>query len=148
MSVHKHLFLFKPGTWIGEGSVTLDPPPGIMHFTTTWTVGPAENQTIPCEHKVEQHETGAIVENHYIFYTKGDTSFEVELENRFLGKVKGKGILKDKTISWEIFRENQVQGKEIYELQENGDYTFHAEFSSPDQFKTIINGRIHQIEQD
>jgi hypothetical protein len=34
------------------------------------------------------------------------------------------------------------EGFEVYEQQENGDYFLHAEYGSPDQFRTIIEGLI------
>jgi hypothetical protein len=66
----------------------------------------------------------------------------MELENELLGKVKGAGVIDEKTIAWEFHGTGGLEGFEVYELQDNGDYMMHAEYSSPDQFRTIIDGRI------
>jgi hypothetical protein len=59
-----------------------------------------------------------------------------------LGSVQGKGIIDAKTIAWEFRGHPDFEGFEVYELQENGDFMLHAEYSSLDQIRTIIDGRI------
>ena len=66
----------------------------------------------------------------------------MELENELLGTVKGTGVIDENTIAWEFHGTGGLEGFEVYELQDNGDYMMHAEYSSPDQFRTIIDGRI------
>lgn len=139
-----HFFLFKPATWVGEGSVSFDSSPEQMFFSTTWKIGFLENQRIQCIQQVKMEEIDETVENHYIFYIKDESSFDLELENESLGKVSGAGLIDAKTIAWEIFGETAVQGYEVYEIQENGGYLFHAEYASPNQFRTLIEGHIQR----
>ena len=80
--------------------------------------------------------------NSLTFFDITSTSFMVGLENELMGKVLGKGVLDEKTIAWEYRQGTDFEGFEVYELQDNGDYMLHAEYSSPDQYRTIIDGRI------
>ena|ERR1700733_3198723 len=145
MRSHKHLFLLQPATWTGEGSVSFDSSSDRIFFSTTWKIGLIENQRIQCSQQVKMEEIDETVENKYIFYFKDNFSFDLELENESLGKVRGSGLTDEKTIRWEIFGETSVQGYEVYEIQENGGYLFHAEYASPNQFRTLIEGQIQRV---
>jgi hypothetical protein len=131
--------------WIGEGSVSFDPSLDQMFFSTIWKIGPLENQRIQCSQQVKMEEIDETLENSYIIYLKDDSSFDLELENDSLGKVWGAGLIDEKTIAWELFGETAVQGYEIYEIQEDGNYHFHAEYASPNQFRTLIEGHIRGL---
>jgi hypothetical protein len=136
-----HNFIFSPGIWIGEGKIALSTSPEIIHFYTKWIVDKPKKKEHSCQQQVEMQGVDESVFNNLTFSDITAESFTVILENEMIGKVKGKGIIDDKTIAWE-YRSGDFEGFEVYELQDNGDYMLHAEYSSPDQYRTIIDGRI------
>lgn len=139
-------FIFKPGLWIGEGKVTFNASPEIIRFYTKWDVGEEKNQQIICRQHVEMEEGESNVYNIYIFSNLLPHSFSVGLESELLGKAQGKGLLDDKIIAWEFRGHPEFEGFEVYELQDNGDFMLHAEYSSIEQIRTIIDGRIWKKE--
>lgn len=138
----KHLFLFTPGIWLGEGVVTFSASPEHIRFYTKWQVNDIDSMlAIPCEQKVELQDTNEKVINELSLYNITSTNFLIKLENALFGQVTGKGLIDDKTIAWEFRSPEAIEGYEVYEIQDNGDYLFHSEYAS-DQFRTIIDGRI------
>lgn len=140
--MNKHLFLFSPGTWIGEGKVTFSASPEHLHFYTKWIISPVADGVIKASQEVEMRGGGDNVFNSFAFKEIEDQSFKIELENELLGKASGKGVIDTKTIAWDFTGHPDFEGFEVYELQENGDYMLHAEYVSPDQHRTIIEGRV------
>lgn len=141
---NQHQFIFKPGIWIGEGKVTFSSSPEHVNFYTKWIVSePDSNGSINCQQLVEIRGVTEKVFNEVLVYQIYLDHFLIKLENNMLGSVVGKGVIDEKTIAWEYRGENQVDGFEIYHLQENGDYILHAEYASPkDEYRTIIDGLI------
>jgi hypothetical protein len=137
-----HEFIFHPGNWIGEGKVTFSISPEALHFYTKWTFENEFDNIIQSSQTVEIQDNDPSMRNNFKFSEISPTKFTVDLENDILGKVKGNGIIDAKNIAWEFHHVGGLEGFEIYELQENGEYIFHAEYTSPDQFRTIIDGRI------
>lgn len=138
----EHNFILQPGEWKGEGRVTFSAAPDQIHFSTTWKTEQENPSVIRGEQVVNMEGTAEPVHNYFKFTDVTKNGFNVELENQTLGKVKGVGIIDEKTIAWE-FRDNPgFEGFEIYKKQENGEYTIHSEYASPDQFRTIIDGHI------
>jgi hypothetical protein len=135
-------FIFKPGLWIGEGKVTFSASPEIVRFYTKWTVEAEKNKKIVCQQHVEMEGGESNVYNTFVFSRLQSNAFSVELTSELLGCVQGKGLLDDKTIAWEFRGHPEFEGFEVYELQDNGDFMLHAEYSSIDQIRTIIDGRI------
>ena len=82
------------------------------------------------------------ISNKLIFSEILPISFQVELVSELLGSIRGKGVVDSKILAWEFRGHPEFEGFEVYELQENGDYSLHAEYTSIDQFRTIIDGRI------
>jgi len=140
----KHDFIFKPGTWVGEGRVTFSTSPEHIHFYTKWIISKEEQNAISCTQEVEMRGGGENVCNHFTFLDISDTSFAIQLENELLGKTIGKGVVEAKTIAWELRDHPDFEGFEVYELQDNGDYMVHAEYISPDSHRTTIDGRVWQ----
>lgn len=138
----KHEFIFDTAQWIGEGKITFSSSPEHLHFYTKWMIAPLTNGIIHCQQKVETQGNDDQVINDFSISDLTSTNFKIELQNEHVGKVYGQGIIDDKTIAWEFRGNNQIEGFEVYELQDNGDYMVHAEYSSTDQFRTIIDGRI------
>jgi hypothetical protein len=137
-----HAFIFEQGLWIGEGKITFSVSPEHIHFYTRWTVEKVADHLIRSLQEVEMHGSDEKVKNEITFSEMTPHSFLIQLENHLIGSVKGKGIIDEKTIAWEVKGEQGFEGFEVYELQENGDYMMHAEYVSTDQFRTIVDGRI------
>lgn len=138
----QHEFIFQTGQWIGEGKITFSSSPEHLHFYTKWMIAPRTEKKIHCQQKVETHGNADQVFNDFHISEITDCGFTIELKNEHVGKIYGKGVIDAKTIAWEFRGTGQIEGFEVYELQDNGDYMVHAEYSSTDQFRTIIDGRI------
>lgn len=138
----QHEFLFNPGNWIGEGKVAFSASPETLHFYTKWTVEKADTHGIRSSQIVEIQGSDPSMHNAFVLTNITPNSFAIDLENDILGKVHGTGVIDGKTIAWEFHGHDGLEGFEVYELQDNGDYMLHAEYSSPDQFRTVIDGRI------
>lgn len=137
-----HEFIFQPGLWIGEGKISFSSSPDHLHFYTKWMIASETDGFIHCQQKVETRGVDDLVVNSFKLGKLTPSSFNIELKNELVGKVTGQGIIDSKTIAWEFRGNHQVEGFEVYEIQDNSDYTVHAEYSSTDQFRTIIDGRI------
>ena len=72
----------------------------------------------------------------------------MELHNELVGHVIGKGVYSDKEVAWEFRGHPSFEGFEVYHLRDDGDWSVHAEFASPDQFRTVINGRVWKMTED
>lgn len=136
-------FIFKPGVWIGEGKITFSSSPEFVKFYTKWTMTEEHPGFIQATQTVEMEGVDEHVVNTFTFYDIGQEKFSVLLRNQLIGSLKGTGVIDPTTIAWE-FRgvPDSFEGFEVYKLQENGDYSLHAEYTSSDQFRTIIEGLI------
>ena len=137
-----HEFIFEPGIWIGEGKITFSASQEHVRYFTKWNVHQLKDKKIICQQDVQMQGSDETVSNHFIFDDVTPATFLVELSNELLGTVRGKGVIDAKTLAWEFRGHTSFEGFEVYELQDNGDYMVHAEYVSPDQFRTIIDGRI------
>ncbi len=142
--MNSHPFLFQAGHWIGEGKVSFSVSPEILRFYTRWTVQNPAPRSIACEQRVEIQGNEPYMLNQFLLTEITEKDFIIDLENEVLGQVRGTGVIDPKNIAWEFHGRGGLEGFEIYELQENGEYTLHAEYTSPDQFRTIIDGRIRK----
>ncbi len=145
--VQNPAFIFTPGKWIGEGKISFSASPEILRFYTRWDISEAVKEgvlhEITCKQVVEMQ--GAAEEHIHNLFTVSqvdDKSFVLELENELIGVIQGTGVMNQKKIAWEFRGHPTFEGFEVYELQDNGDYLFHAEYVSPDQFRSVIDGRI------
>lgn len=136
-----HSFIFLPGRWIGEGRVGFSASSDTLHFYTQWQINPIEGSVIQCTQEVDMPGTDKSL-NTFAISEITAVSFVINLQNDILGKVQGRGIIEPKTIAWEFHGQGTLEGFEVYEMQENGDYMMHAEYASQAQFRTIIDGRI------
>ena len=148
-----HQFIFSPGRWVGEGKISFSASPDILKFYTRWEISPAvpegELHEIVCIQTVEmQGAANEHIKNRFTVSQVNTSSFVLELENDLIGVVQGKGIMDEKKIAWEFRGNPTFEGFEVYELQENGDYLFHAEYVSPDQFRSMIDGRVWKKSSD
>lgn len=142
--MYKHEFIFAPGRWVGGGKITFSTSPEVIRFYTSWAIE-HKNQLIYSVQRVEMHPLEAVINNNFIIYDIEPERFKIDLESELIHGSSGKGIIDAQTIAWEFHgheNEEGIEGFEVYELQENGDYMFHAEYSSMEQFRTIVDGRI------
>lgn len=137
-----HLFLLLPGFWVGEGEVAFSASPETVHYFTKWEIHPPSEGKIRCVQTVEMQGIKEHVTNKFTLSSVNREGFTILLENDMLDKIIGKGLIDPKKIAWEFRDHESFEGFEVYDLQENGEYLMHAEYASPDQFRTIINGRI------
>lgn len=137
-----HSFMLQPGEWLGEGTVSFSASPDEVKFYTKWTVKESSDPTVSCEQVVEILGVDEHVLNRFTLSDIDASSFQILLENDSLETVSGKGIIDDTKIAWEFRGHETFEGFEVYERSEDGGYTMHAEYASPDQFRTVINGRI------
>lgn len=140
--MYSHDFIFNPGIWIGEGKITFSTSPEFIKFYTRWQISQETPQQTKAIQVVEMHGVPEHVVNIFIFNRLSPTSFSVFLENELMGKVSGTGLTTENTIAWEFRNQTDMEGFEVYEIQDNGDYLLHAEYSSTDQFRTIVDGLI------
>lgn len=140
--MHDHRFIFHPGIWLGEGNVTFTASPESLHFYTRWEVSSSDGGIIACKQVVEMKDQGDSINNVFCFSSLEQNAFVIELSNDILGTVAGKGLVDPRTIAWEFRAQEMFEGFEVYELQPNGEYLLHAEYASPEQYRTIINGKI------
>ena len=141
-----HDFILHPGRWVGEGTVSFSASPDQLFFVTTWNVKPADEEGIQCEQEVKMEGAEEASINHFLIGNLTKTAFDISLENEAMGQVEGAGVIDERTIAWEFQGKVAVQGYEVYERHKDGEYSFHAEYSSPDHLRTIIDGRIRKQE--
>lgn len=141
-------FLFFSGHWLGEGKISFTASSDVLKFYTRWLISPEKEKNaerpkeIICTQEVEMQGADESIQNRFTFTNITDSTFHLRLENELIGSVEGTGIYEPKKVAWEFRESPTFEGFEIYELQENGEYLFHAEYVSPEQFRSIIDGRI------
>ena len=115
-----------------------------LDFYTRWDMGSLDREgKIPAFQEVQIKGMNDIMHNQFLITDLTSTQFTIELENAALGTIIGKGIIKEDLVAWE-FRENTIgfEGFEFYEKQPDGTYLMRAEYATPDQYRTVIRGKI------
>lgn len=135
-------FIFTPGFWLGEGKITFSASAEFLKFYTKWEIVEETPAVIKAKQIVEMQGVEEQVINMFTFKDIKPASFTVLLENNIVGKISGTGLRDKNVIAWEFQGQLTFEGFEAYEQQENGDYFLHAEYGSPDQFRTIVEGLI------
>lgn len=140
----QHAFIFVPGKWLGEGSIELNMIEEKLHYFTRWKVGETEGGgIIECSQELQVKGLSDLMVNQFIFSELQGDTFSVLMENHSVGKVEGKGFIRPNMIGWE-FRVPALgfEGFEFYEKQEEGLYHVHGEFSTQDDLRTVLHGKI------
>lgn len=142
-----HKFFFQPGSWKGEGTITLTLSDDELKYHTEWQVQPERNGVICCTQHVQIDGGGEKVINELSFSEVTADKFAVKLDNAMIGTVFGKGLIDDKVIAWE-YRDGKVgfEGFEVYERNDDGSYAMRGEYASDDQTRTQIKGEIWNTE--
>ena len=142
--MRKHRFIFKPGSWIGEGKITFSMIDEPLPFYTKWESFKRENGRIELMQEIQVSGLAEVMQNQFAFYDMNSKIFAIKLKNQSLGQVIGKGMINDQVIGWE-FRLNRL-GFEGFEFYEKGKtpktYFMHAEYATNDDFRTVIHGKI------
>jgi hypothetical protein len=133
-------FIFSGGIWVGEGRITLTGSPTFIKFYTKWEITLENHDLIKAVQTVEMQGVKDHVVNFFTFKDITRESFSLTLESETIGRIEGTGVIKPTVLAWELRSLLTLEGFEVYELQENGDYSLHAEYSSPEQYRTIIDG--------
>lgn len=141
-----HSFILTPSQWLGEGKIVLNMVEEELAFFTRWNVSDKDpSGLIECVQEIQVKGLSDIMMNQFIFTNVSASSFTIELENQALGKIIGTGVINDKVIGWEFrMPELGFEGFEFYEKQPDNGYLMHAEYSTSDQFRTLIKGRVWQ----
>lgn len=140
--MNNHKFIFDKTYWLGEGQVSFSASPEKLHFFTRWEIADCTESVVVCKQLVEMRDQGECINNVYRLSNITEGSFIIELTNDVLGTVSGKGRYDVRTIAWEFRTHENFEGFEVYELQPDGTYIMHAEYASPEQFRTVIDGKI------
>lgn len=115
-----------------------------LDFVTRWNLGPLDSEgRVSASQEVQIKGMSDIMHNQFLITNMTATHFTIELENAALGNITGKGIINENLIAWE-FRNSELdfEGFEFYEKQPDGTYLMRAEYATPDQYRTIIRGKI------
>jgi len=143
-----HPFILSPGEWIGEGKIVFSGSTDTLHFTTHWTVSPGHPKSgtakeVECTQVVDiEGATDEKITNRFIFTDIHPDHFQIRLKNDLIGDVQGTGIIEENKFAWE-FRE-ELEGFEIYDLLEKEKYRFHAQYISPENYRSTIEGTIRK----
>lgn len=141
-----HEFLFVPGRWVGQGKITFSNSNDLLRFYTSWMLTPGNEGEMYCNQLVELQGVDEQILNSLKVYEITANDFKIDLESAPNGIAKGKGVIDLKTIAWEFHGTGSIEGFEVYELQDNGDYMVHAEYSIAGLFSTCVDGRIWRKE--
>lgn len=140
----KHSFIFTPGEWIGEGTVSFSSYDEQLEFLTKWSIGMPGEDGIICIQEVNIEGSEEPLKNHFLLFDLKDQKFRITLENNDLGIVEGTGLIEDTSIAWEFRGNDGFEGYEVYHKENEVIYRFHAEYISPDSLRTIIDGYIRK----
>ena len=135
-------FIFTPGLWLGEGKITFSSSSEFLRFYTKWEISRLEEGMMRAVQTVEIQGVKEQVVNTFTFTDIKSTTFAVSLENPMVGKIAGTGLRDDRVIAWEFRGQPAFEGFEVYERQENGDYFIHAEYGTPAEYRTVVEGLI------
>jgi len=135
--------MFLPGKWFGEGKICLNMLNEELSFFTRWTVGQEEQGYIESTQEIQVKGLSDVMVNYFNISDRHPASFSIFMENHAVGNVQGTGIIDKTLIGWEFRAQEQgFEGFEYYEKQLDGSYLVRGEFSTVDQLRTTIQGRI------
>jgi len=132
-------FIFSQGIWLGEGKIAFSTSPEFLQFYMKLDISPQTDNLIKAIQTIQIQRIKEETINHFTFMEMTTENFNVMIENEIFGQVSGKGIIKEKMISWQ-FKGNPVfEGSETYKRLENGEFFLQAEYGM-DQYRTLIEG--------
>lgn len=142
-----HTFIFAPGTWEGEGTITFSMAEDALNFKMRWTVLPREDEEVFFNQVIEVDSFSEKMRNQFCIFNITETQFGIRLENHLVGKVVGSGLISPTIIAWEFRNPDQeLQGFEVYEKQGDGSYKMRAEFTAGEGLRTCVRGYIEKTQ--
>lgn len=139
------LFIFTPGFWIGEGMMELSNVSEKIPFVVKWMVPNIrpEDPYIELIQQIQIKGHSDALTNNFTLKDFEKHRFSIILENDNIGQVMGPGQIKSDWIGWE-FKENLVgfDGYEYYQHQGDGHYIMEAEYSTSDDLRTVMRGKL------
>ena len=144
MDAFKHSFIFSPGSWSGEGRISLSMVEEELIFNTNWNIQTRDFAgKVQCFQDIQVQGLSENMRNELSFYNFQNKTFSIDMENQNVGRIVGTGVYDDNLIGWE-FRNNEMhfEGFETYHLQPDGSYQMKGEYVTSDQFRTQIEARI------
>ncbi len=143
MSCDHKLFFEKDQVWLGQGVINFSMTCDQLKFYARWSCSETADHGVLCRQEIEIDGVMDRIENQFEFHDLLEGRFVVALENPVWGNVKGKGLIDQKTIAWEFFRqESGYEGLEVYEKLDTDQYLLRAEYMSPDLYRTQIEGEV------
>lgn len=139
-----HHFIFSDEEWLGEGTIVLSMSDEPLQFFTRWkTKNTGEEGLFEITQEVQIKGINEVMVNQFTFVLSETKNLEVTLENNTVGKVEGKGVVNPEVIGWEFNNpEVHFQGFEFYEKLNQDQYVMRGEYSSDDDYRTFITGKI------
>lgn len=139
-----HHFIFSQDQWLGEGTIQLSMSDEPLHYFTRWKREEGDgDKVIEMVQEVQIKGINEMMVNHFTFFMQDEKNIIVTLENNTVGKVTGKGVVNPLIIGWEFNHPSvNFQGFEFFEKQSNDQYLMRGEYSSDDEYRTLITGKI------
>ncbi len=137
--MNPHLFLFTPGIWIGEGTISFATSKDTLHFFTRWSFVDETDSGLVWLQEVELQNPLQTNRNIFTISDLKENHFHLQASSEVMGTVPGKGVLTPTTIAWELHTPDSATGLELFELKDSGDYTFRAEYAAAEH-RTLIEG--------
>ncbi len=135
--------MFLPGKWVGEGMIRLNMVEEELIFFTRWNIGVEDSGCIECKQEIEVKGLSDVMVNHFHITNIEPASFSLCMENHAIGKVGGIGVVSESRLGWEFrVKDLGFEGFESYEKQPDDSYIMQGEFSTVDQLRTSIQGKI------
>jgi hypothetical protein len=139
------LFIFTPGFWIGEGMMELSNVEEKIPFIIKWMI-PTFKPEDPYLELLQQIQIKGHTDslnNNFVLKDFQKHHFSIILENDNIGQIAGHGQIKNNWIGWE-FKQNLLgfDGFEYYQHQGDGHYIMEAEYSTSDDLRTVMRGKL------
>ncbi len=128
--------------WLGEGKITFSFSSDFIKFYTRWEISKENDSLIMATQIVEMQGVEEHVVNLFTFSEIQPTSFLVSMESETIKRINGTGVRSRNLIAWEFKGPEAIDGFEVYERQENGDYFLHGEYGLSEQGHTTVEGLI------
>ena len=139
-------FVFTPGIWLGQGKISFASSSEFIKFYTKWVITQEIPNVMKAVQVVELFDVEEPVINTFMLTEITPTKFTIQLESNSVGAVMGTGLRSESVIAWEFTGQDRLEGFEVYEKQENGDYYLRAEYGNSENYRAFVEGLISQKE--
>lgn len=141
----KDHFLFRSGQWKGEGTISIPIAEEPFPITIRWTITELEKGQFRAVQVVEIDDQEPM-NNVFTVSIPHESEFQLYLDNESIGGIfSGTGVVDDRKLAWEFAHSGEIEGYEVYEREEDGKYTFRAEYSGGDGFSNHVSGSLEEI---